>query len=178
MNKIAYFDNRFDLLRHLPKGGVVAEIGVLKGNFAQYIWDVVQPQEFHLVDIWNNTQNYTETRNRFRHLKEVTIHKADSALTANEFPDEYFDWVYIDACHKYDFILADIQAWAPKVKTWLMGHDFQSEEPYGSGVMRAVIETIQTREWEMIGITEFDDYDTDFGYPLGGRWLSWALGRT
>jgi len=55
----------------------------------------------------------------------------DSALASNEFPDAYFDFVFIDANHTYESVLADIQGWKPKVKPggWLAGHDHTTSFP-------------------------------------------------
>lgn len=44
----------------------------------------------------------------------------------NEFPDKYFDFVYIDADHSYQSVKNDILAWSSKVKDGgiLAGHDY------------------------------------------------------
>jgi predicted O-methyltransferase YrrM len=40
----------------------------------------------------------------------------DSAASAHMFPDEHFDFVYIDADHSYEGVVRDMKAWWPKVK--------------------------------------------------------------
>ena len=45
--------NRVEMLRLFNKGGVVAEIGVQCGEYAQHIYDVLQPREFYLIDCWD-----------------------------------------------------------------------------------------------------------------------------
>lgn len=45
---------------------------------------------------------------------------------AEDFPDEYFDWVYIDANHQYDFIREDLKIYYKKVKRggFITGDDY------------------------------------------------------
>lgn len=56
------------------------------------------------------------------------------------YPDEFFDFVFIDGNHAYEFIKADIEAWLPKVKIggMLAGHDWIHKPKYG--IIRAVKE--------------------------------------
>ncbi|NQY10924.1 MAG: hypothetical protein HRT71_15615 [Flavobacteriales bacterium] len=51
--------NRQELLKHLPKNGVVAELGVYKGGFSQEILEICKPSKLHLVDTWA-TSSYPE----------------------------------------------------------------------------------------------------------------------
>ena len=44
--------SRVDLLQFLPKGGVVAEIGVAEGGFSKKILNATSPQTLHLIDPW------------------------------------------------------------------------------------------------------------------------------
>ncbi len=64
--------------------------------------------------------------------------KMDSLSASQKFSDNYFDFVYLDANHDYDFILSDLKAWFPKVKNQgiLFGDDYN--RPYG--VNKAVAE--------------------------------------
>ena len=181
--------DRIELLHLLPKGGVVAEVGVLRGRFSQEIYDIVQPDELHLIDRWQRVwcdgieQDINEViqtvRDRFDDKDNVFIHHMDSAKAAKMFPDKFFDWVYLDADHLYDGITADIAAYAPKVKKWLIGHDFQSTEYFGTGVIRAVVEAIQEHGMRMIALTSFDDLPRlpgeEAAFPWGERCLSWVL---
>lgn len=67
---------------------------------------------------------------------------SDSVSAAELFGDGSFDWVHIDARHDYDSVVADINAWAPKVKAggWLSGDDYQAD--WWPGVVRAVRDTV------------------------------------
>ena len=43
-----------------------------------------------------------------------------------EFPDEYFDLVYIDSNHFFDHVVRDLECWWPKVRLggYIAGHDY------------------------------------------------------
>ncbi|MFM7690351.1 MAG: hypothetical protein ACKPAC_12985, partial [Alphaproteobacteria bacterium] len=43
--------DRIEMLRRFPSGGVVAEIGTYKGDFARAILDIMQPARLHLADV-------------------------------------------------------------------------------------------------------------------------------
>jgi hypothetical protein len=67
---------------------------------------------------------------------------SDSVAAAELFADESFAWVHIDARHDYDSVVADINAWAPKVEPggWLSGDDYQPD--WWPGVVDAVSDTL------------------------------------
>lgn len=65
--------------------------------------------------------------------------KAPSLLAVTAIPDASLDLVYLDGNHAYDQIVADLEAWAPKVKPGgiLAGHDYAENRP---GVVKGVTE--------------------------------------
>lgn len=67
----------------------------------------------------------------------ITLHHKESTLAAQEFDDASVRFVYLDGSHNYEDVLADIEAWLPKVKAGgiLAGHDYNQPE-----VAKAVIE--------------------------------------
>jgi hypothetical protein len=67
---------------------------------------------------------------------------SDSLAAADLFADGSLAWVHIDARHDYDSVVADITAWAPKIRTggWLSGDDYQPD--WWPGVVRAVNDTL------------------------------------
>jgi hypothetical protein len=74
---------------------------------------------------------------------------SDSVAAADFFADGSLAWVHIDARHDYDSVVADINAWAPKVRPggWLSGDDYQ--EDWWPGVVRAVSDTLPDADsWE------------------------------
>ncbi len=51
---------------------------------------------------------------------------ADSLTASALFADATLEWVHLDARHDYVSLMADIQAWLPKVKRggWISGDDY------------------------------------------------------
>jgi predicted O-methyltransferase YrrM len=146
--------DRTTILERLPKGGVVAEVGTDQGDFARQILRIVEPQELHLID--------HETHPRLRQLAEdpslhdrLRVHKRDSVEALESFPDEHFDWIYIDAQHTYDGVKRDVAAARRKVKAdgLLVFNDYTvwsyvEMQPYG--VVAAVNELCMEDGWEFI----------------------------
>lgn len=56
----------------------------------------------------------------------IKLHRGDGVKMAVEMPDKHFDAIYIDADHRYDAVLNDLVAYAPKLKPGgiLFGDDF------------------------------------------------------
>jgi hypothetical protein len=127
---------REQVLSLIPKHGVCAEIGSWKGRFAAAILRAAAPTELHLVDPWRFDPSVPDrwyggslaksqadmdaicerVRKRFRASPAVRLCRAPSLEGAARFADHYFDWVYIDGDHSYEAVLADLNAWYPKVK--------------------------------------------------------------
>lgn len=89
------------------------------------------------VDTWEGSQNdsgckaYDGSRGRpldvFRRNTAglpITAHVGKSPEAAAAFADGEFDIVYIDAEHDYESVKADIEAWLPKARHIIAGHDY------------------------------------------------------
>jgi predicted O-methyltransferase YrrM len=146
--------DRLALLERLPKGGVVAEVGTLHGEFAREILRITEPQELHLIDHEAHPDVVTLTEESSLRDR-VRFHHRDSAEALQAFPDRYFDWIYIDAQHAYDGVKRDIDVARCKVKDGglLVFNDYivwsyVEMEPYG--VVAAVNELCTEDKWEMI----------------------------
>ena len=62
-----------------------------------------------------------------RLFEKTTLITKESKEASTLFPDQFFDFVYIDANHDYYYIKRDLELWWPKVKDTggvLAGHDF------------------------------------------------------
>lgn len=137
----------------------VCEVGVREGyNFRRMIEH--NPDIAVAVDIWKDdgvlSRNDTgcsqvELNALYEALKRDTANKPFVKLcrgysfdVVKEFPDEYFDFVYIDADHTYEPCLRDIRDWYPKVKKGgiLTGDDYVKNRSK-TGVRFQVIEAVQ-----------------------------------
>lgn len=76
-----------------------------------------------------------------------------------DFPDGYFDFIYIDAAHDYDSMVEDINAWWPKLKEGgiFSGHDYFPDKRIWRGkaceVYRAVNEFVASQNTEVHHVT-------------------------
>ena len=140
-------DGREWLLEMMPKHSVCAEIGVYWGVFSRLILKRVEPEMLHLIDPWRYQPDPSLDKalhggvagsqkrmdeihdNVVRHLgrrRNVTIHRAPSLIAVNQFPDNYFDWIYVDGDHSYEGATADLEQYRSKVKTggFVVGDDY------------------------------------------------------
>ena len=108
------------------------EIGVLKGEYSKIILERWHGGQLYLVDAWRHLDSYIDMNGQddkyhydclvktCENIKpwqnRAHIIRMDSAASANIFPDEHFDFVYIDADHSYEGVVRDMKAWWPKVK--------------------------------------------------------------
>ena len=138
--------SRAELIKLLPGGGRIAEVGTDKGHFARLILDTCDPAELHLIDLDMSALDPTVAKDR-----RVALHSAMSHLALEGFPDAYFDWIYIDGDHSYASVTRDANAAASKVKPggFLVFNDFAHIDPFlgAYGVHRAVVHFAVTRRW-------------------------------
>lgn len=164
-DKILELPHRLAFDQFLPKEGIGCEMGVREGRHALSLMKNSRPKELHLIDFWSHQINRgqpqwakfkEEVTNAFQGNPKVFVYDNDFTRIMPAFPDNYFDWVYIDGWHGYNSIKRDITLALPKIKAGgiLCGHDFTTE-PSGwqTGVIRAVIETIQEGHGKMIAIS-------------------------
>jgi hypothetical protein len=150
INMFFVVSDRNVLIEYLAKGGIGAELGVFKGENAEFILKTVNPKELHLVDQWrwsfdennpfadipkhlsevekinkdyigeniNGTlQNYSIlVREKFKDNSNVFIYRKKTSEVVKNFNDNYFDFIYIDANHNYEFVMRDLLEWSPKLK--------------------------------------------------------------
>ena len=111
------FPNRVELLSQIPSGGVCAEVGVFKCDYTKKILDLNKPKKLHLFDFWDESKRLAEEYfpNQLA-SGEVEFHFGDSSTEIKKLPNQYFDWVYIDAAHEYEGVRKDLWAIKDKMK--------------------------------------------------------------
>ena len=138
----------------IKEGAVCLEAGAWKGHLSERIL-LRNPSELHLVDLWAGDEQdwstwgrrpknhfvnqgmekiYEGVKGLFKDDNRVTIHRTHSRGVS--FPKEYFDWVYIDADHAYESVLADLEFYYPLVKRGgvICGDDYNWTEEVGRAV--------------------------------------------
>lgn len=106
----------------------IIEIGVNKGNNAESIYNLLNPRYLFLVDIWENKKIYNQVKYKFIEYNNIELIKKTSINASNDFPDDFFDLIYIDALHDYNNVMNDLISWYPKLKIngIFSGHDIHN----------------------------------------------------
>ena len=177
--------SRTDFLSFLPQKINTLEIGVQAGNYSAEIIAKVNPTAHYMIDpympvksgdyIYDNANAqdneilYTSVLDRFsRSLESKQSHflRMTSAEALEHLPDEYFDFIYIDAMHYYDAVLFDLFSYSKKLKKYgvLAGHDYanhQNARNQKFGVIEAVKEFTDKTEFNLNMIT-WEDWPSYF----------------
>lgn len=128
--------NRTDILWDMPKDMVCAEVGVAYGDFSKLILERMQPSIFYAIDyfggegggcdIWGRTdladshlthlEWYKQEFEKEIQSGKMKVLQGLSWDVLDSFPDSYFDYIYLDACHSYDSVSRDVEVVARKIK--------------------------------------------------------------
>lgn len=134
-----------------------AEIGVWRGEHAAALLEQNPALELLLVDPYEPQPGYQERKNHPAYLARAermarerlrpfgasaVFVRKPSTTAAAEIADASLDFVFIDADHSYAGALADLKAWAPKVRPGglVCGHDYGTNPGRYIDVERAVLE--------------------------------------
>jgi hypothetical protein len=152
--------------KHIPKGGIGAEIGVWRGEGAWTLRGVAEPSQLWLIDPWlqitDERQAYKpwyttgqDTMDEYYrgvvrdHLfsSKVRVHilRMMSAEAVKHFPDDYFDWIVFDGDHEYTAVMSDLISYLSRVK---VGGYLYCDDYYGTGWCSDVGPAVDDfREW-------------------------------
>ena len=148
----------------------VVELGVFKGAFSREILAILRPAEFYMIDLWRGivecgdkdglhvvkedlSKVYREILDEFRSTHETTIRvmRTDTLTGMELFSKAHpVDFVYVDADHHYESVLADLHVCAAGGTMAIGGHDYC---PMFEGTVRAVDEFCALRGWTMSHLT-------------------------
>ena len=171
------------LLQSFPKNSIGLEIGVNNGGFSERILEIVRPKKLHLIDPWKffdtdsmidtpygkgSVSSQLEMDKKFENVKkrfsneilngQIVLHRGFSDEIMPTFEKNYFDWVYVDWNHLYDYVKKDLQLCYEKTKdhSLITGDDYYNELPdedwSEGGVKKAVDEFINLKKLELIQI--------------------------
>jgi hypothetical protein len=166
---------RSDLYQILPEKSHIVEVGCAEGYFSSDILKWPNVSKLYMVDNWAtipnqfgdgasdqgwHDKNYSAAMMRVNFaIEKVKVLRGISWDMAKNVEDESIDLLYLDACHTYQCVLNDLQAWAPKVKKggFIAGHDylnasygvFQAVQTFTSG--KCSVNTINENKSEDAG---------------------------
>jgi hypothetical protein len=149
-NKIPILESREDFPILIRQMGYkkICEVGSHRGWFLS-ILSLSKPDHLVGVDVWDKYDKEAYSKHPgyynlifphclnkiWREKAQAMAEKSDlnidiivdlSVEAAKQFEDGYFDFVYIDANHTYESVIADLEAWYPKVRKggMIAGHDY------------------------------------------------------
>lgn len=166
--------NRLELIKTLPAGAILAEIGVNRAEFSNAILCNTQVGRIYLIDPWKpyfagvqawtkerHDESYVEAcRIARQHGPRAVIVRQTSELAAlNNISIPLLDAVYIDADHRYESVLQDLILWSKRLKPGgvLMGHDYihtPESTNYAIDVVRAVADFCKEHGWQVTALTD------------------------
>lgn len=115
-----------------------AEVGVEQGRYSKQLCECIPGLHLLAVDAWQAYRGYREhvSQEKLDGFYEdtllrlapydVTVRRGLSVDVAATVPNGSLDFVYLDGNHTLPFVIADLAAWAPKVRPGgiVAGHDF------------------------------------------------------
>lgn len=140
----------------------IAEIGVFMGR-GTAMWNVELinneiDYDYYAIDHFLGSNEHEKGVDYYNICKDnlksiidkIKIIKNDSISESYNYENEYFDIVYIDASHEYEYVKKDILSWYPKVKKdgFICGDDYVLGWP---GVIEAVDEIFGKENITIIG---------------------------
>jgi predicted O-methyltransferase YrrM len=159
-----------EIIDDLELTGIGAEIGVHEGEFSDVILSNTKMSMLISIDIWKKQYCMNQAFKRLqKHDLRSTMIRQNSLVAAQMFPDNFFDFIYIDSWHVYKHTKKELDLYWPKLKTGgiFSGHDYvegwkdQSGVFHPYGVIQAVDEFVK-RERQTLNL-------------IDPNWPSWWL---
>jgi len=152
--------NRLEFAKMLKRLGfkIGCEVGVEEGRFSKLMIDTIPDLKLYLVDPYGNYPGVRKIYRNHKKNKEICIKnmqgfnvefiEMQSGDAVRKIPDDTLDFVYIDANHRYDYVMMDIILWTPKVKKGgiISGHDYYAHRRTGCEVRLAVDDYVKAHD--------------------------------
>lgn len=152
MRRVKHRNEIPEFLKTVGLNKRICEVGVWLGKYHWHLM-MADPDLLVGVDLFEDVPG-TKGEDRYQSLLdelynvpevENRLIKGDSRTAWEIFDPEYFDFVYIDADHRYEYVSKDVHRWWTRVRPGgvMAGHDYAPAPPkrhWGSGVIRAVNE--------------------------------------
>lgn len=156
---------------------LAAEVGVYEAVNARIMLSFCPNIRLYLVDDYENLVVYTggkvqskEFRDCIKNIAELNVamyngkkiwNMKKSTVAALDYPDNFFDYVYIDGDHLYEEVKKDIYAWYSKVRPGgiLGGHDVNMVEVHTAVAEFIVERQLPNETWGMdLNKTPYSDW--------------------
>jgi len=118
------------------------EIGVQGGKFSKILCEANPEMEFYGIDPWleypelaiwgeQSGQDVGYEIAKATVPSNCTLIRKKSMDALSDFPDNYFDFVYVDGNHEFIYATMDIHFWLQKVREGgiIAGHDYRPYYP-------------------------------------------------
>jgi methyltransferase family protein len=187
------YANRIEALESLPRGGVVAEIGVAAGDFTEAMLARLAPRRFDAFDLfrvheaerfmgWSPAQVFEGLSHRMHYERrfaaeiaagKLHLHEGDSSCEMGKQPDSFYDIIYLDGDHSYEGVMRDAEISARKLKSdgimifndYIM-FDHVIGVPYG--IVHVVNEFCVNRGWRVLFFALQNSLFCDIALRRGG----------
>lgn len=141
-----------------------AEIGVQAGKYSKSLCDANPKMEFYGIDPWleyedlpihgkQEDQDSGYEIAKARVPSNCTLIRKKSMDALVDFPDRYFDFVYVDGNHEFVHATMDIHYWLKKIRVGgiIAGHDYRRYYPnsfiHVYQVVNAYTEAYKIQPW-------------------------------
>lgn len=187
------------LLNSLNLNGYGIEVGVAEGYFSKILLKTSNLKKLYLLDSWkhyaeetyidsNNLSDEEQEKRYLELLKKMSSYenrvypiRADCRNAVHIFKDNFFDFVYLDANHAYEFVKETLPQWYNKVKVGglFAGHDYMNgimDNGTIFGVKQAVDEFVEELKYPKLYSTTHDTpYIGNTNIPIAHnkRYFSW-----
>jgi predicted O-methyltransferase YrrM len=138
--------NRIELAQYFTSQGfrIGAEVGVADGRYSEILCNNIPDLKLYCIDPYityneNSQDGNQQQQNKCEEIAKRRLGKfnitfiKEFSTNALKFLNEELDFVYIDANHKFDYVMTDIILWSKKVKSGgiVAGHDYWSIRDFG-----------------------------------------------